>query len=114
MKIKALRVPVGGNPTVVEIGNDLGSLQAEVGGYIERIVLGRGLDAYVNEEGMILGMDYNRTVVTPYGTIPVVGPMIVVSHDEEGETVGLTEDQIQRALRVLAPEQAVNSPRGFA
>lgn len=112
MKIKAVRVPTYGDPQVVEIEDSLEALQREVGGYIERVVFGRGIDAYVNEEGMILGMDYNRTVITPYGPIPVVGPMIVVSHDEEGATIGLTEEQIQRTLRILTPEAEINVPSG--
>lgn len=108
MKIRAIRIEVGSNPEVVFIESGLDSLQSEVGGLIEAVSLDPKTDAYVNEEGLLHGLPFNRHLPTTYGggrMVPVVGNVIIVSHDEEGETVGLTEQQAKDWLAVLSPNQ---------
>lgn len=87
-----------------EIGNNLEDLQKIVGGYIEIPFLGHkfrsnGIDVIINEEGKLIeGMKPEIAVVDEEkGVILdiVYGNCIFASHDEAGETVGLTEEQIQ-------------------
>lgn len=86
-----------------EIGNKLEDLQKIVGGYIEIPFLGdkfreNGIDVIINEEGKLIdGMKPEIAIVNEEkGNILdiVYGNCIFASHDEDGETIGLTETQI--------------------
>ena len=87
-----------------EIGTELEDLQKIVGGYIEIPFLSRkfrdsGIDTIINEEGKLIeGMkpeiaiaDENNGVILDI----VYGNCIFASHNEEGDTIGLTEEQMQ-------------------
>lgn len=87
-----------------EIGNDLEDLQKIVEGYIEIPFLGdkfrdNGIDVIINEEGKLIdGMKAEIAIVDKrHGNILdiVYGNCIFASHDEAGETIGLTEEQMQ-------------------
>lgn len=87
-----------------EIGTKLEDLQKIVGGYIEIPYLGdkfrdNGIDVIINEEGKLIeGLKAEIAIVDKKrGNILdiVYGNCIFASHDEEGETIGLTEDQVQ-------------------
>jgi hypothetical protein len=87
-----------------EIGNELEDLQKIVGGYIEipflsQKFLDNGIDVIINEEGKLIdGMKAEIAIVDEKrGNIPdiVYGNCIFASHDEAGETIGLTENQMQ-------------------
>ena len=41
----------------------------------------------------------NRPLMTPYGPRPFVGTAIVVAHDDEGETIGLSDVQVALTLK---------------
>lgn len=87
-----------------EIGNELEDLQKIVGGYIEipflsQKFLDNGIDVIINEEGKLIdGMKAEIAIVDEKsGSILdiVYGNCIFASHDEAGETIGLTEKQMQ-------------------
>lgn len=87
-----------------EIGEELEDLQSIVGGYIEIPYLGdklvnNGVDVIINEEGKLIeGLKAEIAIVgEKQGTILdiVYGNCIFASHDEAGETIGLTEEQIK-------------------
>ncbi len=87
-----------------EIGNGLEDLQKIVGGYIEipflsQTFLDNGIDVIINEEGKLIdGMKAEIAIVDEKrGSILdiVYGNCIFASHDEAGETIGLTEKQIR-------------------
>jgi hypothetical protein len=87
-----------------EIGNELADLQKIVGGYIEipflsQKFLDNGIDVIINEEGKLIdGMKAEIAIVDEKrGNILdiVYGNCIFASHDEAGETIGLTEKQMQ-------------------
>lgn len=87
-----------------EIGNELEDLQKIVGGWIEipflsQKFLDNGIDTIINEEGKLIeGMKAEIAIVDEKrGNILdiVYGNCIFASHDEEGETIGLTEAQMQ-------------------
>lgn len=94
----------GGELKMQEIGTELEDLQKIVGGYIEIPFLGykfrdNEIDVIINEEGkLIKGLKPEIAVVNEkQGNILdiVYGNCVFASHDEEGNTVGLTEEQIQ-------------------
>lgn len=103
MAISAIRMVPGSAPVVVKIGKELADLQAEVGGYISLVSLDAKTDAYVDDEGLLKGSPFNCVLPSQYGGgVPVVGNVIVVSHDNEGDTTGLSDAQIAKWLPKLA------------
>lgn len=93
-----------------EIGTELEDLQEIVGGYIEIPFLGNkfldnDIDVIINEEGKLIdGMRAEIAIVNEeHGNILdiVYGNCIFASHDEEGETIGLNEAQIQIVMEEL-------------
>ena len=93
-----------------EIGTRLEDLQEIVGGYIEIPYLGdkfrdNDIDIIINEEGKLIGgMRAEIAIVNErQGNILdiVYGNCIFASHDEEGETIGLNESQIQIVMEEL-------------
>ena len=93
-----------GELKVREIGNSLEDLQKIVGGYIEIPFLcclfcDNGIDIIINEEGKLIeGLKPEIAIVDEEkGNILdiVYGNCIFASHNEEGETIGLNETQIQ-------------------
>ncbi len=93
-----------GELKVQDIGTELEDLQKIVGGYIEIPFLSKtffehGIDIIINEEGKLIdGMRAEIAVVNEkQGNILdiVYGNCIFASHDEEGNTIGLTEEQIE-------------------
>lgn len=93
-----------GELKVQDIGTELEDLQKIVGGYIEIPFLSQkffehGIDIIINEEGKLIdGLKAEIAIVNEKsGTILdiVYGNCIFASHDDEGNTVALTEEQIQ-------------------
>ena len=92
--MKAIVQNPGENPQTVDLqGDSLSALQGVVGGYIETVhheaLEENGITAWANEEGLYLSLSPNLVV---YGQ-PIVGPVVFTGHNDEGETIGLTEDQ---------------------
>ena len=101
-----------GNLEEREISNDLGSLQKIVGGYIEipflsNIFNENGIDVIINEEGKLIeGMQPEIALADKIGYVLdiIYGNCIFASHDEEGNTIGLNEEQIKIIMEVLKDE----------
>jgi hypothetical protein len=107
MKVIVCRVGVA--PVVEDIDPGLEAMQAIVQGYIERVVLGgepvmgHSVDLWLNEEGRIQGLRANRLVVSPFnGEVLVHGDFFIAAGDPEGETIGLSDEQIAEWLGVVA------------
>ncbi len=105
-----------------EIGNDLADLQKIVGGYIEIPFLSHkfrdnGIDTIINEEGKFIeGLKAEIAIVDEEkGNILdiVYGNCIFASHDEEGETIGLNEAQIQIVTEELETVIELMSKKTF-
>lgn len=93
-----------------EIGNKLENLQEIVGGYIEIPYLSdvfdeNGIDIIINEEGKLIdGLKAEIAVIdkeTNRLLDIVYGNCIFASHDDEGETVGLSAEQMQIVMEEL-------------
>ena len=96
-RIKVLMVEPGKHPGVTTLENDLDALQkavsigADYQGLIEIISLGNGDCLLCNEEGKLIGLEGNRRL----GNDIIVGVFYIMSEDEEGNLVSLTEKKIQ-------------------
>lgn len=84
-----------------EIDNDLKSLQNEVGGYIEipylsKRLADKGINLIINEEGKIQGLEKQLYVIDDKGNILdiIYGNCLFTSSNEDGDTVGLSQEQI--------------------
>lgn len=65
----------GKAPYKKEISNKLYDLQKEVGGFIETVTIGSNLVIICNEEGRLIGLPYNCTLlgIDFVGTIIIAG-----------------------------------------
>lgn len=85
---------------VREIPNTLEAKQAIVGGWIQGIFvppLGEEFMLLLNEEGKLIGLPPN--LVVP-GDI-LVGSVFIEKVGDEGESVGLTDEEAERAIQFL-------------
>jgi hypothetical protein len=108
--IMKLLVLTNGKFETKEITNELEDLQKIVGGYIEvpfltEIFTKSGIDVIINEEGKFIeGLRPEIAIVdknTNRILDVVMGNCIFASHDEEGETIPLTEEQYKVVMREL-------------
>ena len=100
--LRILRVEPGKAPEEKEIGADLKSLQAEVGGMIECVYMEDGSILVCNEEGKLNGMAMNRRLADDI----ICGPFFIVGDDGEGDFTSLTDRQIaDYKERFAQPEQ---------
>lgn len=103
----------GNKLEVKEIENTLENLQKIVGGYIEIPLLSKvfrdyGIDTIINEEGKYIeGLNPEIALIDSKtkGILDIVyGNCIFVSHDEEGNTIGLNKEQIKVVMEELKLE----------
>lgn len=65
-----------------------------------------GIDLWLNEEGKVLGLKPNFMLFG--GRDVAVGPVFFASVDDEGETIGLTDKQVEVVLAFMkATPQAI-------
>lgn len=86
---------------VVEIVNDLKSMQEIVKGYIEVVSFPtmKDVDLIVNEEGKLEKLPGNFFI--PHYEDCIVGNCIIAGSDDEGEFVSLTDKQIEQATKYI-------------
>ena len=95
---------------IYTIKNELAELQKLVGGYIEPLDFTMGADnvcIICNEEGKMNGSPLNRSLAHEGKIWEIIaGTMIIVGDDyENGEFIGLTDEQAEKYLnQFLKPE----------
>lgn len=102
---------------VITMENKLENLQKEVGGLIEIPYISERLDnakvdIVINEEGKILELPATIALIDKNtGTMVdmVCGVCLFVSHDAEGNTIGLTDEQIEFVGNIFEKEIMVDS-----
>lgn len=100
-------VPIGSEPFPCYVEGGLASFQAIVGGYIEATPVPGGDDwrlaVFVNEDGRRLGLLPNRRY-QPEGWNPdvILGTCYVSRCDAEGETVDVTDADVELVRRAFA------------
>ena len=101
--IRVLMVEPHKAPCMVELNNDLDTLQKAVSigadeqGLIELVHLEDNVYILCNEEGKLIGLEPNRRL----GDDILCGVFYVVADDEEGNLVSLTEAQKERYARMF-------------
>ena len=100
-KEKAVIISTEGHKSVVEFdfGKSYQLLSDAVGGMIECVGL-KDADLWCNENGIAEGLDLNMIASAIYSDAfgagnPILGNVIITgSADDEGETLGLTDEQV--------------------
>ena len=101
-----------------EINNTLEELQKIVGGYIEvpflsQKFLEHGIDIIINEEGKFIDGLKPEIAVVKKGTNNVLdivyGNCVFASHDAEGNTISLNEEQIKIVKAELQLEAVLHN-----
>lgn len=114
----ALQVKTSGEVTELDLTSDsLTTLQTAVGGWVQAIDLASDLSMWCNEEGKLTGLPHN-----PYAqfmwdkvfgahTDYIVGDIVLTGGtDSEGETIGLTQEQVDIIKAVTAKVQKFVEP----
>lgn len=108
--IYLLKVDVNGKAERIPFDpkNSYEIMSQAVDGYLELapVELPHGADLFVNEEGKLIGLPLNKVLTRYYvsrnGWIDeIMGNGIIAKHDENGDSVGLTEtecDDVEKAL----------------
>ena len=102
-EITVLMVEPGKHPKVTKIKDDLDSLQkavsigADYQGLIEFVSLGNGDCIMCNEEGKLIGLEGNRRL----GNDIFVGVFYIMSENEDGELLSLSERKIKHYTNVF-------------
>ena len=102
-ELTVLMVEPGKHPKVTKIKDDLDSLQkavsigADYQGLIEFVSLGNGDCIMCNEEGRLIGLDGNRRL----GNDILVGVFYIMSENEDGELISLTDRKIKHYTNVF-------------
>ena len=111
--MQIFKIDTDGNAAVKDIEGDLKSLQKEVGGlitlanYYEELEE-QGIDIFADDEGLLKANPKVSLFVTDKKNrmkvlTELVGNIIFVSHDDECNTTGLTDEQIVFIKEHLKP-----------
>lgn len=83
-------------------------LQDAVDGWVQVVDLAPTLSIWVNEEGKMNGMPYNGIATAIYqdrfGAVDIIvgNAVLTGGTDRKGETIGLTDEQVERIERLFA------------
>ena len=102
--IKAYFLRAGYQGYFGEIQNTLEAKQKYVGGLIQVISLD-DVDIICNDEGKLMGLPVNRAIVDDDENVldVIVGDIICLRHDDEGEFVDIHETDLQIIRKYLRP-----------
>ena len=107
MTKNAVAVTTDGLFSVVDIaGNELKTLQELVGGWVQAVDLKSNLTIWCNEEGKMIGLPVNGFATEMWDSVfgatdVIVGNVVFTGGaDDEGETIGLSQNQIE-ALKAV-------------
>ena len=102
---KAVIITTQGEKSIVEFekGNSYNLLRDTVGGLIQCVTLPHILgcvDMWLNEEGKVIGLPQNPIATALWDDLYpdtdfMVGDIILTQSDDEGDTIGLTDEQVQ-------------------
>lgn len=103
---KILIKKVGQKPEILEVEEvNLSIMQKVVGGHIEMFEINNGkeyFDVILNEEGKLSGMKPNLKIIHNNQVVDIiVGDIMVAKSNEEGESLGLNDKDIESVKEIL-------------
>ena len=95
-KQQLIKIEVGKDPEVISLEKiELKEMQEIVGGFLECIHLGKGVDLWFNEEGRLINLPPNRLFRGATGHLyDILGNAFICGMNEDGDTIGLTDEQV--------------------
>lgn len=100
--IRVLKIEPHKEPQVIHIKNSLESLQKEVDGYLEIVVLSPTAMMVFNEEGKIIGLEGNRR----FNNDVIVGNIIIAGIDDNRDTCSLSDAELKTYMeRFKQPDE---------
>lgn len=95
-------------PQTIELEKGLKALQDIVGGMITAADLPNFEDVYgfANDEGLFIGLDPN--IYRPEYKDALVGPLVFVGANNEGDSISLTPEQIKKVTDYLEANSATD------
>lgn len=103
--IKGILVKPGNAPEVIEFKEGYKELQRLVEGNFEMPALFDDVDVVLNEEGKFNGSDPNRLLFHKGQLIDILfGNILIIDANEEGETISLSEDKINKYMKIFGNE----------
>ena len=103
--IKGILIRPGNVPEVIEFKEGYKELQRLVEGYFEMPALFDDVDVVLNEEGKFNGSDPNRLLYYKGQLIDILfGNIVIVDANEEGETISLSEEKINKYMKIFSNE----------
>jgi hypothetical protein len=99
--IRVLRLRPGRAPEVVEMDDSLDALQRAVGGHIEVVKAGEGLDLMVNEDGA-------HDVLGTFNGASIAGVALLVRKDAGGQLVDVTDADVGAVIAKFVPARTMN------
>ena len=107
-KVKVITKLPNEKAKIEEIPNDFDFVSEFVEGLVDSTFLptDEDIDVIVNDSSLTLGMEPN--IVTPEYEGVLAGPLIFCTHDEEGEMVSLSDEQIEKAMKYIERNSVFN------
>ena len=103
--IKGILIRPGNVPEVIEFKECYKELQRLVEGDFEMPALFDDVDVVLNEEGKFNGSDPNRLLYYKGQLIDILfGNIVIVDANEEGETISLSEEKINKYMKIFSNE----------
>ena len=103
--IKGILIRPGNVPEVIEFKEGYKELQRLVEGNFEMPALFDDVDIVLNEEGKFNGSDPNRLLYYKGQLIDILfGNIVIVDANEEGETISLSEEKINKYMKIFSNE----------
>lgn len=111
MPALALRLDIDGSLSELTLptkGGTLRTLQAGVGGTVDVVRVGNGLDMWLHDEGVFVH-EVNKFATTIAwellggGTQAFYGPVVFTGVDDEGDTIGLSRHD-EKYLRAIVAD----------
>lgn len=103
--IKGILIKPGNVPEVIEFKEGYKELQRLVEGNFEMPALFDDVDVVLNEDGKFNGSDPNRLLYYKGQLIDILfGNIVIVDANEEGETISLSEEKINKYMKIFSNE----------
>lgn len=103
--IKGILIRPGNVPEVIEFKEGYKELQRLVEGNFEKPALFDDVDVVLNEDGKFNGSDPNRLLYYKGQLIDILfGNIVIVDANEEGETISLSEEKINKYMKIFSNE----------
>ena len=102
---KGILIRPGNVPEVIEFKEGYKELQRLVEGNFEMPALFDDVDVVLNEDGKFNGSDPNRLLYYKGQLIDILfGNIVIVDANEEGETISLSEEKINKYMKIFSNE----------